>query len=344
VLALLCAGFFATFCSSSATAGRLVVDSAGRQVEVPDRIERVIAAGPPASVLVTILVPEKLIGWNRKPPPEELPYLPPVVRNLPEIGRLTGRGGTANLEVVMAAKPDIIVDFGSVSDTYISLADRVQSQTAIPYLLVDGRFDATVAAVRLLGGILGVGSRAEQLAGRMEDILRDVDRVTATVPQDARSRVYLARGTRGLETGNRGSINTEIIERVGAINVVEGGAPRGGLYNVSLEQVVAWNPDTIVTVDPAVADYVRTDPSWSQIDAVRKGRVLLSPRLPYGWVDAPPSLNRLMGVQWLARLLFPGRFPGDIRDVAHDFYRRFYQVDLTGPELDKLLEGAQARR
>jgi iron complex transport system substrate-binding protein len=62
-------------------AGRLAVDSAGRQVEVPDRIERVIAAGPPASVLMTILAPEKLIGWNRRPPPQELPYLPAVVRN-----------------------------------------------------------------------------------------------------------------------------------------------------------------------------------------------------------------------------------------------------------------------
>jgi len=51
------------------------MDSAGRQVEVPARIERVIAAGPPASVLMTMLAPEKLIGWNRKPPPEELSYL-----------------------------------------------------------------------------------------------------------------------------------------------------------------------------------------------------------------------------------------------------------------------------
>jgi iron complex transport system substrate-binding protein len=127
------------------------MDSAGRQVEVPARIERVIAAGPPASVLMTMLAPEKLIGWNRKPPPEELSYLPPVVRGLPEIGRLTGRGNTANLEVVMAAKPDLIVDFGSVSDTYISLADRVQSQTAIPYLLIDGRFAHTLVAVHSRG-------------------------------------------------------------------------------------------------------------------------------------------------------------------------------------------------
>jgi len=337
---LLLGGALATFLSVSAVAGQSVVDSASRHVEVPDRVGRVMAAGPPASVLVTILAPEKLVGSNRKPAPEDLPYLPSAVRDLPEIGRLTGRGGTANLEVVIAAKPDLIVDFGSVSDTYVSLADRTQSQTGIPYVLIDGRFADSPAAVRLLGRILGASERAEQLAHRMEEILSEVDRVAASVPAEQRPRVYLARGPRGLETGNRGSINTEIIERVGATNVVDGGMSQGGLYNVSLEQVQAWNPDTIVTVDPNVAQYIRSDSSWSQIEAVRRGRVFLSPRLPYGWVDAPPSLNRLAGVQWLSRLLFPGRLSGDVRDVARDFYHQFYQVDLTGPELDRLLEGS----
>jgi iron complex transport system substrate-binding protein len=325
------------------TAGaREVIDSAGRKVELPDRIERVIAAGPPASVLVTMLAPEKLVGWNRKPPPEELPYLPAVVRKLPEIGRLTGRGGTMNLEVVIAAKPDLIVDFGSVSDTFISLADRVQTQTSIPYLLIDGHFSKTVAAVRLMGGILGVDPRADALAGRMEHVLADIDRVTTSIPPASRPRVYLARGTNGLETGNRGSINTEIIERVGAVNVVDSGAP--GLVTLSLEQVLAWNPDTIVTVDPAVAEHIRSDSAWAPIDAVRRGRIFVSPKLPYGWVDAPPSLNRWIGLEWLARLLFPGKFPGDIRDVARDFYRQFYQVDLSKAELDTLLAATEAKQ
>ena len=321
---------------------RDVIDSAGRKVEVPDRIERVIAAGPPASVLVTMLAPEKLIGWNRKPPPEELPYLPAVTRKLPEIGRLTGRGGTMNLEVVIAAKPDLIVDFGSVSDTFVSLADRVQAQTSIPYLLIDGHFPKAVAAVRLMGGILGVGPRAEALAERMEGVLSDIDRVTASIPAAARPRVYLARGTNGLESGNRGSINTEIIERVGGVNVVDSGAP--GLVMVSLEQVLAWNPDTIVTVDPAVAAHIRSDSAWAPIDAVRRGRIFVSPKLPYGWIDAPPSLNRWIGLQWLARLLFAGKFPGDIRDVTRDFYRQFYQVDVSEAELDTLLPGTEAKR
>jgi iron complex transport system substrate-binding protein len=108
---------------------------------------------------------------------------------------------------------------------------------------------------------------------------------------------------------------------------------------VSLEQVAVWNPDTIVTVEPSVAEHIRSDPSWSQIEAVRRDRVFLSPKLPYGWVDAPPSLNRLVGLQWLARLLFPGRFSDDIRDAARRFYRQFYQVDLGEAGLDTLLDG-----
>ena len=60
-----------------------------------------------------------------------------------------------NLEVLLQAQPDLIVDFGSVRDTYISLADRVQAQTGIPYVLIDGRFESTAAAVRLLGEMLG---------------------------------------------------------------------------------------------------------------------------------------------------------------------------------------------
>ena len=117
-----------------AAAGRQITDSAGRSVNVPDRIERVMAAGPPASVLLYVLCPEKLVGWVRKPREAELGYLAKKVHDLPEIGRLTGRGDTANLEAVVNAKPDVIIDFGSVTPTYASLADRVQSQTGIPYL------------------------------------------------------------------------------------------------------------------------------------------------------------------------------------------------------------------
>jgi iron complex transport system substrate-binding protein len=225
-----------------AAAERTVTDSAGRRVAVPDTVAKAFAAGPPAPVLVYVLAPDKLAGWSRAPRPDEREYLLPAARDLPERGRLTGRGDTANLGVVLAAKPDLIVDFGSVRDTYVSLADRVQAQTGIPYLLIDGRFPNTATALRLAGEILGVLARAEQLAAYAEAAFAGIDRVLAEVPPQERPRVYLARGPDGLETGLRGSVNTEIIERVGGVNVADAGADRQGIAQVQLEQVLAWDP------------------------------------------------------------------------------------------------------
>ena len=169
--------------AAPAAAERLVTDSAGRQVAVPDRIERVFAAGPPASVLVYVLAPEKLAGWSRAATPAERDYLAAPYGDLPELGRLTGRGDTANLEVVLdgQARPDPRFR-QRLRDTYVSLADRVQEQTGIPYLLIDGRFANTAAALRLAGEILGVPERGERLAAYAEATFAGVDAVLARVP------------------------------------------------------------------------------------------------------------------------------------------------------------------
>lgn len=330
--------------AQSAAAERVVTDSAGRQVAVPDRIERVFAAGPPASILLYILAPDRMIGWPRAPHPEELPYIAPEYRDLPEVGWLTGRGDTVNLEVLLQSKPDLIFDFGSVRDTYVSLAERVQAQTGIPYLLIDGTFANTAAAVRLLGEVLGVEDRAEQIASYVESTFARIDATLAQVPQDQRPRVYLARGPSGLETGLQGSINTEIIERVGGVNVArDPSGARRGIVQVPIEQVVVWNPDTVITWDPNFYESVWKDFYWQSVDAVAAGRVYLSPTAPFGWIDRPPSLNRMIGLEWLAGLFYPGHLNQDLREVTRSFYDLFYHVDLTDAELDRLLQWAKGR-
>jgi iron complex transport system substrate-binding protein len=316
---------------------RSVTDSAGRTVEVPDKVTRVFAAGPPASTLLHIVAPETMIGWVRSPRDAEKPFLLPSVRDLPELGRLTGRGDTLNLESLLAAKPDLIIDFGTINDTYRSLADRVQTQTGIPYLLIDGRFENTAAALRLISGILGVAERGETLAKATEAIFADVEATLARVPHDKRPRVYLARGPEGLETGSRGSINTEIIERVGGISVVEGLRDKGGIINASPEQVIAWAPDTIITLDRGFYRTAKGRPAWQPVPAISADRVFLAPNLPYGFIDAPPSINRLIGLPWLLHTLYPSEAPGKLRDQVRDFYRLFYQVALTDADLDRIL-------
>lgn len=319
---------------------RTVTDSADRKVEVPDTITRVFAAGPPASTVLYVLAPQDMIGWVRVPREAEKPYLLPTTRTLPELGRLTGRGDTLNLERLLAAKPDIIIDYGTINDTYRSLADRVQAQTGIPYLLIDGRFENTPAALRLLADILGVKERGEMLARTAESILARVDKTIAAIAADKRPHIYLARGTEGLESGSKGSINTEIIERVGGINVVEGLREKGGIVRVSPEQVIAWAPDTIITLDRTFKDTIAQKPEWKAVPAVAKGRVFLAPGLPYGFIDAPPSINRFAGLIWLLHTLYPDRIDGNLRDEIRAFYKTFYQVDPSDSELTTLLDGS----
>ncbi len=320
-----------------------VTDGANRKVPLPDKIEKVFAAGGPAAILLYVIAPETMTGWPRRPREEEKPFIAAPYRDLPEVGMITGRGGSAIIETVMRLKPDLILDFGSVKDTYISLADATQQQTQIPYLLFDGRFDATPASLRRVGAALGRTERGETLARYVEARFTEVDAALNTVPMEKRPKVYLARGPDGLESGAKGSINTEIIERAGGRNVIEAGDAQKNIVRVSIEQVIVADPDIILTWDRQFFDRAQKDPLWQTVKAIREGRLYLSPTAPFGWIDRPPSVNRIMGLTWAAQLFYPELFPKDLRDTVREFYALFYQVTLTDAELDGLIEWSRGK-
>jgi iron complex transport system substrate-binding protein len=332
----LIAGLSATLVAPGYARAATMTDSAGRVVPVPEAVTRVFPAGPPAAILLYTLAPDLLIGWPRANRPEECAYMLPEICTRPEVGRITGRGNTANLETVLALKPDLILDVGSTTATFVSLADRVQEQTKIPYALLDGRFDAIAKTYRSLGELIGRVADAEKLAGYTEDTLKTILGRVDSVATNARPRVYYARGPKGLSTGLGGSINVETIELISR-NVA--GETPGGLANVSIEQILVWNPDVIVTIDQEFAETVRNDPSWASVKAVRDNRVHLSPKMPFGWVDFPPSVNRVMGLWWLAKILYPERFSEDLRALTRDFYTRFYHVTPADTQIDHVLAG-----
>jgi iron complex transport system substrate-binding protein len=75
------------------------------------------------------------------------------------------------------------------------------------------------------------------------------------------------------------------------------------------------------------------------VEAVRTGRVHLSPKIPFGWVDFPPSVNRLIGLWWLGKILYPDLFPEDLGAKTREFYRRFYHVPVNDEQIDRILAG-----
>jgi iron complex transport system substrate-binding protein len=333
----LMAGLSVAVVAPRVTRAATVNDAAGRAVPIPQHVERVFPAGPPAAILLYTLAPDLLLGWPRANREEECEYMLPDVCARPEVGRITGRGNTANLEVVLALKPDLILDVGATAPTFVSLASRVQEQTGIPYALLDGRFDAILPTYRTLGTLTHRSAAAESLAQYAEETMATIKGRIAGIPAEQRPKVYYARGPRGLETGLAGSINVETIEFMGVRNVAS--ERPGGLAVVSIEQVLIWNPDVIITIDRDFAAGVSHDPLWSAVKAVRDGRVHLSPKMPFGWVDFPPSVNRLIGLWWLAKIIYPELFPEDLRVLTRDFYKRFYHRTPTDAQIEHVLAG-----
>ena len=305
-----------TACAASAHAAT-VTDAAGRTVPVPAKVERVFPAGPPAAILLYTLAPELLLGWPRANRPEECAYMLPDICARPEVGRITGRGNTANLETVLALKPDLILDVGSTRRPSSRWPMRVQEQTGIPYALLDGRFDGIAATYRTLGELIGRREDARKAGALCRRHAQDDHQPHRRLRRDKRPRVYYARGPRGLETGLGGSINVETIELV-ARNVA--GDTQGGLANVSIEQVLLWNPEVIVTIDQDFAATVRERsglgfgrggarrPRASVAEnAVRLGRLSA-----FGEPADRPVVARQDSLS--------GPFPEDLRALTRDFY------------------------
>ena len=302
---------------------------------VPAQVTRVFPAGPPAAITLYTIAPDLLIGWPRANRADEREFLHPEIGARPEVGRITGRGNTANLEVVLALKPDLILDIGIVNNTYISLAERVQQQTGIPYALLDGRFDG-------IAEHLPHHRRADRTPRRRRGrgALCRGDRSRPSPAACRRPRSGRASITRAGRAGSRpGSAARSMWRRSsGSARNVAGGT-RGGLATVSIEDVLVWNPDVIITIDKDFAENVYSLPAWRPVAAVRAKRVHLSPKLPFGWVDFPPSVNRLIGLWWLAKILYPELFPEDLRTLTREFYQRFYHVPLSDAQIDRVLAG-----
>ncbi|MFO1301012.1 MAG: ABC transporter substrate-binding protein [Burkholderiaceae bacterium] len=285
-----------------ANAQAAFVDDAGRRVPIGASVRRVFPAGPGVGlpVLPGPRSAARLDAARCAPTrprsccPRSLP--------LPELGRLTGRGSTVALESVLAMRAELIVDVGAVAPTYSSLADQVQRQTGVPYLLLDGAFERTESTLRRLGSALGLTARAESLARGTRAILDAAAELRAGLAEGDRPRVLLARGPTGLVTS--AGLNAEVLDQVGAINVARVDAPNLAL--VSLEQVSAWRPDWILASDLSFVAQLDRHPVWSRLPAVRARRVLLIPRVPFGWFDAPPALNRLIGIEWLSAVFIRG--------------------------------------
>ncbi|MBV9858725.1 MAG: ABC transporter substrate-binding protein [Alphaproteobacteria bacterium] len=317
-------------------------DSAQRRVVLPDRIGRVMAANPSAEVLVFALAPDKLAGWTRPLGSMQRPYVPARFANLPVTGRITGPNPTATIDTVRRLRPDLVIDAGMLTPERIALADAIQQQTGVPCILVDDSIQRTPTILRAIGVVLGVADRGNDLATFAEHAIVGLRGRLLIRPADDRPRVYYGRRPDGLETALPGSPAGEDINEAGAINVAAG-LGRDARILVSRDQLRGWDPNVIIAEDRSFYDALLRDPLWRNLDAVRYKRIYLAPANPFGWIDDPPGINRLIGLYWLSSVLYPDMSQEDLRSTVRDFYDKFYGMKLTDAQIEGLLRLAEAR-
>jgi len=319
------------------------MDAAGRRVVLPDVIGRILPAERNAEVLVFVLAPDKLAaveataGLSRTGSRGIRPALLRWrLRSAPDSMAATARQVGA----------DVIVDAGPVTPDRVVFADAVQNLSGIPYILLDDSFDRMPRLLRSIGALLGAAERGEDLGMYAEHAITVLRGRLLIRQSHTRPHVYYGLDPDGMTTPLPGSPAGEALSQAGTINVA-GQLGRGTQVRISRHQLLAWDPDVIIAERRSFYDSLRRDRQWRRLAAVRNKRVYLEPTYPFGWIEDPSGVNRLIGMYWLAGLLYPEDAQEELRSatwrgVACEFYEKFYRIRLTNARLESILQPAGA--
>ena len=322
---------------------RTITDMAGRTVTVPAQIKKVYATSPVGTILVYTVDPGCLGAWNYLMPVGESQYILPEYRKLPVIGGWLGGKNFGNVEEIIKLKPDVILHTRLPGRDEKELADVIQQRTNTPVVVVDSLLTELDKAYEFTGRLLGREERGAALAAYCRETLGDIEKQRSRIAKPL--RVYYAEGMKGLETEPRGSMHTSVIElladNVAGTDLAAGGPV--GRSQVSLEQVLAWEPDMLLVAyfpegESSSYESILNEPKWQNLRAVRERQVYEVPARPFNWIDRPPSVNRLIGVKWLANLFYPEVYPYDMPAELKRFYQLFYHCQISDADAAELLK------
>lgn len=327
-----------------------ITDMADRSLTVPSPINKVLSTSPTLTVIVYMIAPEKLLAFNYQTTSEEQSLMPDAYKNLPSVGGWYG-SQTGSYEQFVAMNPEVILDSVTTSEsgsadsaTLATLKARQQQFGSIPDVGVEDTSNLTTLnpSIEFIGKLLGDEDKAKKLADFNTNVQKEVNDVASKIPENEKVTVYYARSANGLQTAPAGSIHAQTIDLCGGKNVatVQGNGGMG-MVSVSMEQVLSWNPEVIITTDPTFYANIYKNSSWSGITAVKNKMVYLSPQAPFKWFDQPTGANKIIGIPWTAKVLYPDKFKNlSLTSDVKEFYSEFYHYNLSDEQVKNILVGS----
>jgi len=328
-----------------AQADRTFTDQIGRQVTVPDMVDRVVVLQHQTlNLLVQMNATDKIVGvmanWKQQ-------LGDGYARLAPELAQKTALGDLTHVdpEQLVALHPQVVfvtnyapqemidkISSLGIPVVAISLRhDTVGEQTKMNPTMADEEqaYDRGLReGIALIGDIVNKPQEAKALIDATDKGRKLVSDRLLAIPEDQRVRAYMANPD--LTTYGSGKYTGLMMAHAGALNVAASTVK--GFKPVAMEQVIAWNPQVIFVQDryPKVVDEILQSPQWQVIDAVKNHRVYLMPDYAKAWGYPMPEAMGI-GELWMAKKLYPQKFTDiDMRSVANDWYQRFYRTDYQG--------------
>lgn len=365
-IAALWGGVF-LFVASQATALQTVTDLAGRTVQVPGKVERLILGEsryiPALAILEGDSVVERLAGilpdFELTDPAGYAQY----ERRFPELARVPRVGHTSadsfSLEAVLAMEPDLAIfsleGHGPGAHNQV-LIDRLQ-RAGVAVVFIDFRQDPLVntpRSIELLGQVLGRQAEAEDFNRFYRHHLTRVTDAIAGIPRERWPLVFLhsrlGRHANCCETMVSGMMG-RFVEAAGGRNLAEGRVPGvSGVLN--LEYLITHPPEHYIATAIGSRKYQSSEADHPYV-MLGAGIDEQTARASLARATGLPGLNavepirqgaakaiwhhfyntpmNVIAVQVLARWFHPGVFRDLEPGVTLDqFYRRFQPVEPAG--------------
>lgn len=228
----------------------------------------VFGASPPATCFLYSLDPKVIAGRNYAFKDKELKFLDKQINKLPMIGGWFGQGKTPNFETLIKVNPSLIITW-NYNNSFKNVDEKLHTLGFKTFSINIDSLNDYVNAYIDVGKILSMEDRAGKLSSYVKDKMDELNSLKKSVSK--KKTVYYAEGVDGLQTECNSSIHADLIEYIGAYNPHRCENKTGfGRDRISLEQLMIYNPDIIVTQELSFYKNVYKDKKLKHLKAVKE--------------------------------------------------------------------------
>ena len=328
----------------------IVVDHGGNEVEVPNKVTRVVIDQIP--ILSTYMAyfqgsAPYIVGYcgSFKSVISDT-VLKNIAPELMESSDTVYAQSDLNIEEIMKLNPDVILyNAGNSSHAEILKASGIPS---VGFATVGASTEADPIEryeqwLKLLEDIFGEPGKTEAFVAAGDEIVDDVESRIAKIPESDRpSALILWKYSDGVpQVSGQGTFGTYWMKRLG---VTDKALEATGFAQTSMEQIYSWDPDILFLDGPGLQP-LRTEDvltcnvdgaDFSTLTAVQNGRVYNTTLGMWNWFTPNPDAPLVLA--WLACNTYPEAFADyPLEETIKTYYHDWYGYDVTDDELEEML-------